>query len=66
MANVLGAFVVLLETSDGTLRTYKPETFRLMARCPSTLLITECVKRYNDRMRREGIKEHASLLPKKT
>lgn len=61
--DVLRDFVVVLETADGTLRTYRPEVFRLAARCPSTLLLSTCVERYNARMAREGINEHARLVP---
>jgi hypothetical protein len=57
-------FAVVIETVDGTLHPYKPEVFRLAARCSSTLLLTECIKRYNTRMAREGIKEHARLMPR--
>ena len=63
--DVLRDFVVVLETADGTLRTYKPEEFRLAARCPSTLLLSTCVERYNARMVREGINERARLVPRK-
>lgn len=65
MTDVLRGYAVIVESSDGTLRTYKPETFRLAARCPSTLLLSTCVERYNARMAREGIKEHARLVPRK-
>ena len=61
VADPLQDFVVVLETADGTLRTYQPEAFRLAARCPSTLLLSTCVERYNARMKREGIREHVSL-----
>lgn len=63
--DVLRDFVVVLETADGTIRSYKPEAFRLAARCPSTLLLSTCVERYNARMTREGINEHARLVPRK-
>ena len=63
MTDVLRDFVVIIETSDGTLRTFKPEAFRLAARCPSMLLLSTCVERYNARMKREGIREHAQLVP---
>lgn len=63
--DVLRDFVVVIESSDGTLRTFKPEEFRLAARCPTTLLLSTCVERYNSRMAREGIREHAQLIPRK-
>lgn len=63
--DVLKDFVVVLETAGGTLQTLKPEAFRLAARCPSTLLLSTCVERYNARMKREGINEHAHLMPRK-
>ena len=61
--DVLRDFVVIVESTDGTLRTWKPEMFRQIARCPNTLLLSTCVERYNDRMKREGIREHAQLVP---
>jgi hypothetical protein len=54
-------FAVILETANGTLRTYSPEVFREAAHCPSTLLLSTCVERYNARMAREGINESARL-----
>ena len=60
---VLKEFVVVLETAGGTLQTFKPEAFRLAARCSSTLLLSICVERYNARMVREGINERARLVP---
>lgn len=62
--DILRDFVVMIETSDGTLRTFQPEAFRIAARCPSTLLLSTCVERYNARMKREGLREHAQLVPK--
>lgn len=61
--DVLKDFVVLVESTDGTLRTHRPDAFRLAARCPSTLLLSTCVERYNARMKREDIREHAQLVP---
>jgi hypothetical protein len=61
--DVLRDFVVVLETEGGTLQTLRPEAFRLAARCPSTLLLSTCVERYNARMAREGINERAQLVP---
>lgn len=61
--DVLKDFDVVLETADGRLRTLRPEAFRLAARCPSTLLLSTCVERYNARMKREGLNESASLVP---
>lgn len=66
MTDVLKGFRVVVETADGTLRTYRPEAFRLAARCPSTLLLSTCVERYNARMAREGIHERARLIGKET
>lgn len=57
-------FVVVVESTDGTLRTFKPAEFRLAARCPTTLLLPTCVERYNARMKREGIGEHAQIVPR--
>lgn len=53
----------MIERSNGTLMTLKPEAFRLAARCPDTLLLSTCVERYNARMAREGIREQARLEP---
>lgn len=65
MANdVLKEFAVVIERSDGTIMTLKPEAFRLAARCPSTLLLSTCVERYNARMIREGIRESATIVPR--
>ena len=58
-------FAVLLESEDGRIRTLRPEVFRLAARCPSTLLLSTCVERYNARMAREGIRETARLVPRR-
>lgn len=66
MTDVLKDFRVVIETADGTLRTYQPEAFRLAARCPITLLLSTCVERYNARMVRDGIYEHARLIDKET
>lgn len=63
MTDVFKDFRVMIESTDGTIRTYKPETFRLAARCPSTLLLSVCVERYNARMAREGISDRAQLVP---
>lgn len=57
-------FVVVVESTDGTLRTFKPQEFRLAARCPMTLLLPTCVERYNARMVREGVREHAQIVPR--
>lgn len=64
-SDVLGDFVVVIERNDGTVMTLKPEAFRLAARCPTTLLLSTCVERYNARMIRDGIREHASLVPRR-
>jgi hypothetical protein len=55
-------FVVMLETADGTLYTYRPEAFRSAAKCSTAISLDECVRRYNVRMAREGIQEHARLV----
>ena len=65
MTDVFEDFTVALERADGTIYTLSPEAFRLAARCQSTLLLTACVKRYNARMVREGINEHARLVSKR-
>lgn len=62
--DVLKNFVVVVETADGTIHSYRPETFRLAARCQSTLLLSTCVERYNARMAREGLVERARLMPR--
>lgn len=62
MSDVFQDFVVVVETADGTLHSYKPETFRLAARCSSAVLLSECVKRYNTRMEREGLRERAQIM----
>jgi hypothetical protein len=63
VTDVLKDFRVVVETADGTLHTHSSEAFRLAARCPSTLLLSTCVARYNARMVREGINERARLVP---
>ena len=66
MADVLEGYKVVLERSDGTLYTLSANAFRAVARCPSTLLLTTCVERYNARMAREGLRERASIVPKRS
>ena len=66
MKDVLENFKVVLERSDGTLYTLSADAFRDVARCPSTLLLTTCVERYNARMAREGVRERASIVPKRS
>lgn len=62
MIDAFEDFVVMIETADGTLHSYKPEAFRLAARCSIAISLDECVRRYNVRMAREGIDEHARLM----
>lgn len=62
MTDAFEDFVVMLETADGTLHTYRPKAFRLAAQCSSAISLDECVRRYNVRMAREGIVEHARLV----
>lgn len=61
MGDAFKDFRVMVETADGTFYPLKPEDFRLVSHCPDTLSLDECVKRYNARMVREGIREHAWL-----
>jgi hypothetical protein len=63
--DVLEDYVVMIEKRDGTVTTFQPMAFRLAARCPSTLLLSTCVERYNARMAREGIADRAFLVPRK-
>jgi len=63
--DVLKDFDVMVEFSDGKLRTFRPEEFRHLARCPSRLLLSTCVEWYNTKMKRDGIGEHAQLVPRK-
>lgn len=63
--DVLEDYSVMIEKRDGTVMTFRPEAFRLTARCPSTLLLTTCVARYNARMTREGVADRAALVPRK-
>jgi len=62
--DVLKDFDVLVEFSDGQLRTFRAEEFRRLARCPSRLLLSTCVEWYNAKMKRDGIREHAQLVPR--
>lgn len=62
MADAFEDFVVMLETADGTLHSYRPAAFRFAARCQITHPLDECVRHYNARMKREGIAEHAQLV----
>ena len=62
---VLEDFSVMIESRDGTVMTLRPEAFRLVARCPSTLLLSTCVERYNVRMTREGLDDRAVIVPRR-
>jgi hypothetical protein len=62
---ILRDFVVMVESADGTLRTIKPEAFRLMAGCSTAMLLSTCVERYNAKMAREGIGAQAHLVPRR-
>ena len=62
---VLEDFSVMIESRDGTVMTLRPEAFRLAARCPSTLLLSTCVERYNARMARDGIDDRATIVPRR-
>ena len=62
---VLEGFSVMIESRDGTVMTLRPEAFRLVARCPSTLLLSTCVERYNARMARDGIADRATIVPRR-
>lgn len=66
MTDAFDEFSILLETAGGTMRTFRPKAFREAARCPSTISLDECVRRYNVRMAREGISEHARLVLRPT
>lgn len=63
--DVLEDYSVMIEKRDGTVMTLRPEAFRLVARCPNTLLLATCVERYNARMVREGLADRATLVPRK-